>query len=82
MYIFFFRLACQCMAIILQLTEMEKHSLINRYMDEKTAIKHMLFYHSKSNLNHKNYLELYTANQYTTVEGIILPIVGSPKQVL
>lgn len=70
------------MAIILQLTEAEKHSLIDRYMDEKTAVKHMLYYHSKSNFNHKDYLELYTANQHTIVEGVILPVVGSPKQVL
>lgn len=79
---FFFRLACQCMAIILQLTESEKNSLINSHMDQKTSIKHMLFYYSKSNLSHEDYLKLYREDdQYITVEGVPLPIVGCPKKV-
>lgn len=71
------------MAIILQLTESEKNSLVNSYMDQKTSIKHMLFYYSKSNLSQiEDYLKSYREDQYITVEGVPLPIVGCPKQVL
>lgn len=66
------------MAIILQLTESEKLTLINHYMDQKHNIRHMIKYNSKSNLNPNN---LYISNNYIMVEEVPLPIVGSPKQV-
>lgn len=72
-------MACQCMAIILQLTETEKNLLVTRYMDENTSLNHMLKYNLKSKLNHKNH-KFYAANQYVKVEDVSLPIVGSPKQ--
>lgn len=78
----FFRLACQCMGIILQLTESEKDALVCYYMDQKTNVEHMLTYNSKSKLSHKDYLKSYISNQYITVEGITLSIVGSPRQVI
>jgi len=66
------------MAIILQLTESEKLTLINRYMDQKFNLRYMIKYNSKSNLNPNN---LYISNNYIMVEEVPLPIVGSPKQV-
>lgn len=70
------------MAIILQLTESEKNSLVNSHMDQNTSIKHMLFYYSKTNLSQvEDYLKSYREDQYVTVEGISLPIVGCSKQV-
>lgn len=74
-------MACQCNAIILQLTESEKNDLINLYMDQKTNEEHTLTYNLKSHLNQKNYLQSYLANQYINIEGVSLPIVGSTKQV-
>lgn len=79
--IFFSRLACQCNAIILQLTESEKNTLVNLYMDQKTNDQHLLTYNLKSRLNQKDYLKYYIGNEYITVEGISLPLVGSSKQV-
>lgn len=80
-FIVIFRLACQCMTIVLQLTESEKHDLINRYMDQKTSVDHLLAYNLKSHLSPQDFHKLYVSNQYITVEEVSLPIVGSPKQV-
>ncbi|XP_025407976.1 midasin-like [Sipha flava] len=73
-------LACQCNAIILQLTESEKNALVNLYMDQKTNDEHMLTYNLKSHLDQKDYLKSYIASQYITVEEVFLPIVGASKQ--
>ncbi|KAE9533494.1 hypothetical protein AGLY_009132 [Aphis glycines] len=75
-------LACQCMAIILQLTESEKNNLIMLHMDEKTNEENMLKYNLKKSSNYKDYLKSYISDpdQYTTVEGVSLSIVGPPKQ--
>lgn len=71
------------MAIILQLTELEKNFLIMLHMDEKTNEENMLKYNLKKSSNYKDYLKLYISDpdQYTTVEGVSLSIVGPPKQV-
>jgi len=71
------------MAIILQLTESEKNNLIMLHMDEKTNEENMLKYNLKKSSNYKDYLKSYISDpdQYTTVEGVSLSIVGPPKQV-
>lgn len=69
------------MAIILQLTESEKNALVLCYLDQKTNVDHILTYNSKSIVSHKGYLKSYISNQYITVEGISLSIVGPPRQV-
>lgn len=75
-------MACQCMAIILQLTELEKASLINCYMKQKMNIEHMITYNLKSyNLNSKDYLKSYITDKFITVEEVFLPTVGPQKQV-
>lgn len=53
------------------------------HMDEKTNEENMLKYNLKSNSNYKDYLKLYIPDpdQYTTVEGVSLSIVGPPKPV-
>lgn len=78
--IYVLRLACQCMAIILQLTESEKQTVINRYMDYKTCVEHMFKYNFTPNLHYKDCIKSYI-NQYITVEEVSLPIVGSLKEV-
>lgn len=70
------------MAILTNLTEREKNIFIHRYMDQKTNSENMLTFNKKSTLNQKDYLKSYTVNKFITVEGLSLPIVGSPKQVL
>ncbi|XP_060859886.1 midasin [Metopolophium dirhodum] len=75
-------LACQCMSIILQLTESEKNKLISLHMDEQTNEENMLKYNLRSNSSNKDYLKSYIPDpdQYTTVEEVSLSIVGPPKQ--
>lgn len=82
-YFLFLRLACQCMAIILQFTESEKNSLIKLHMNAITNEKYLLEYNLRANLNPKDYLKLYLPDpdQYTAVEEVSLSIVGPPKQV-
>lgn len=70
------------MAKITHLTEREKNIFIHRYMDQNTNTEHMLTFNKKSTLNQKDYLKSYTVNKFTTVEGLSLAIVGTPKQVL
>lgn len=74
------RLACQCMAIILQLTESEKQTVINRHMDYKTCIEHMFKYTFMPKLHYKDCIKSYV-NKYITDEEVSLPIVGSLKEV-
>lgn len=71
------------MSIVLQFTESEKHTFVNRYMDKKTNLEYMLIYQLKSrSINFKDYIKFYKEHQYITVENIPLSIVGSPKQVI
>lgn len=79
----FLRLACQCLSIILQLTESEKNNLISLHMDEQTNEENMLKYNLRSNSSNKDYLKSYIPDpdQYTTVEEVSLSIVGPPTQV-
>lgn len=81
LFYYFLRLACQCMAIVLQLTESEKNKLIALYMDEKTNNDNILKYNLKSNSNRKDYLKSFIPDKYTTVEEVSLSIVGPSKQV-
>lgn len=69
------------MAIILQLTESEKCTLVNCYMDQKSNIENMLTFNSNFKLNNKDNLKLFIENQYVTIEEVSLPISGLPKQV-
>ncbi|XP_050541449.1 midasin [Daktulosphaira vitifoliae] len=72
-------LACQCMAIVLQLTESEKLNLIYQYIDSRSHIEYLLLYNTKPYLCDKN-LHSYVTNDYITVEEVSLPIVGPSKQ--